>query len=1063
MLRRFRNAAFTLIATLAAYQLYSVTVAPLLDPPTHVAASSGDSDWGVHVQNSVKRYQRLLANYFPAGHWSLSGSPKVLEHAEANALLVYGDLNRDRFGRVDVTNTALLYFPTPRRGPDDAPRDAIVIDAPGVAKLQFDEAFNPASGAFGWPQRGLFEGKLIIRSDMSHPGPDDDLLVKTHDLRLEGPLIASDSVVTARLGRSEASGRVLEIQLLEDPYAAPGDAAASLGLAGLASLEVREDVRARVIVPQEGSGSGVVAASRPHASPADVYGGRAIRLASATTAAESLPVDVRCEGSFRFDFTTFVASLQDAVTLIRPQPQGPADTLTCDLLEARFTREDGRSANIRLHDEPDVAQTQGRTLAGLQIDRIDAVGAPAKLESPAVLGAAEGRRLQVWVGRPRLRVEGAPGGRLAMVAYGLNEARAAWIDYEAPPAGSGRAVGNLSMAGPGWMRVATKPGDPTRLVEARWKAIPGGDGSPTESVRVVRDDAGNPVLYAVGEPEIAAAGVGWLKAARLTATLLEAEADGKAGPVVEAPTGDRSRGFLVRTVEAEGGVDFRGAELEGRVARLQANFTPVAADGPRLKAAGSRVGSGGGVDGGDAAGDRFRVTGKELTLEVALRGRRAEPTDAVCRGNVELSQVGDTSGDGLLVTGAALRVQGLAERAARLTVLGAEPGVEDGAGQGEEQRRAEVRARGLRLWADALHVDQAAGRAWVDGPGDARMVMRERRAAASALGALGPETTLRWSDGLELIGDTLTARGEVYAEGRDQWIHCGELAATFDQPIDFRGGVDGELQVARVDCTRGVSIDHRTHDDQGQTSHQRFQLRTLGADLQTGDLSGEGPGWVRSVHYGGAASALTTGAGVTNLVAAGGEGLRLLRVDFHHGLAGNLNSRVVRFQGRVRALYTPVSAWDEQPPPVSPTGPAPGAVTLACNELRVSEDPASRYATPTAAKPARDRLGPLEMYASGAVRIEGRPEGSVATTAQAFAAEAVSGSYSQAKEVFVLEGDATRSATIWRQSAPGRQPERVDGRKLLYWPKLDKFKYEDVRGGVIFGAGAQPPGAPARR
>lgn len=1056
MLRRLRNAAITLVATLAAYQLYTMTVGPMLDPPAPVSVDAGDGDWGVHVQNSVRRYQKLLANYFPDNHWSLSGSPKVLEHAEANALLVYGDLNRDRFGRVDVTNTALLYFPTPRRGPDDAPRDAIVIDAPGVAKLQFDEAFNPASGAFGWPERGIFEGELTIRSDMSEPGPHDDLFVRTRDLRLEGPLIASEAVVTARLGRSEASGRVLEIQLLEDPYAAPGDAAATLGLAGLASIEVREEVRARVHVDQAPSPAGVVTAGFDRTNPGSVYTAHAVRLASAQQQELKPPVDVRCEGSFRFDFTTFVASLQDGVTLTRPHASGPADTLICDELEARFAREDGASASIHLRDEPDVAQTQGRMLAGLRIDRIDAIGSPAKLESPSVLGAAEGSRLQLWVGRPRVRVEGAPGGRLAMVAYGLNEARAAWIDYESPPEGTGRSVGSLSMAGPGWLRVATKPGDPTRLVEARWKATPGSDGAPTESVRIVRNADGNPVLHAVGEPEIAAAGVGWMKAARLSATLLEADADGKSGPVVESPTGDRSRGFLVRTVEAEGGVDFRGAELEGRVDRLRANFQPVQG-GPTLRSA--SLGSTDDATSPDK--DRFRVTGRELTLEVALRGRRAEPTDAVCRGDVELKQVGAAE-EGLFVTGEALRVRGLAEKSVRLTVLGSEASPAGGDEASRSEARAEVRAKGVRLWAEALHVDQAAGRAWVEGPGNARLVTRQTQQTTSMFGALGPETTLHWHEGLELLGDQLTARGEVRAESQDQWIHCAELAATFDQPIDFRGGLSGELKVARVDCRGGVSIDHRTRDAEGQTSHQAFQLRTLSADLRTGDLVGEGPGWVRSVHFGGAAAAITTGAGAAGLAADDTGGLRLLRVDFRQGLSGNLNTRVVRFHQRVRALYTPVSAWDEQPPPVSPNGPAPGAVTLACNELRVSEDPASRFAAGPQ-RSRRDQLGPLEMYALGAVRIEGRPEGSAATTAQAFAAEAVSGSYSQAKEVFVLEGDATRSATIWRQSAPGRQPERVDGRKLLYWPKLDKFKYEDVRGGVIFGAGAQPTATPTRR
>ncbi|TWT47352.1 hypothetical protein [Botrimarina hoheduenensis] len=1079
MYRRLRNAVVTLLALLAAYHTYTLTVAPRLDPPPLVAAQADADDPWDQVQHAVERYQRLLANYFPPGHWTLTGSPKVLEHTAANALLVYGDLSKDRFGRVDITNTAVVFFPTPRRGMNDAPPDAIVIDAPGVAKLQFDEAFNPTKGTFGWPKRGLFEGEITIRSAMNDPGPEDDLFVRTRDLRLEGLLISSDAEVVGRIGASEASGRVLEIQLLEDPNAAPDGVAAALGVAGVASLEVRHDVRARVEIPASSPASPVVVAAGQGQPIAPVYAERAIRLASAQMAPTTEPVDARCAGSFRFDFTTFTASLQDDVRIVRPRPEGPPDTLVCDELRARFARSDGASISISPIDEPDLARSQTATLGALKIDRVEALGSPAKIESPSVLGGAEGRRIQLWLGTPRLRVEGVPGDRLAMVAYGLNEARAAWIDYEAPPASSGRALGNLSMAGPGWMRVATRAGDPTRLVEARWKGIASSDGRPSEAVRLVRDKGGNPLLIAEGEPEIAAAEVGWLKAARLEASLVELAGDGREGPVVETPLsrGAASQGFLVRTIRAAGGVDFRGAELEGRVDRLRANFQPAppTADSEPVSGTLALTPATGVSVAPDrvqpstlnqSAPSRYRVTGEELELSVTLRGRRAEPTEAVCRGEVELRQVlaaaprRDANGEPeqpFVVRGAALRVEGISEPGVRLTVLGS---VAEDSANTADSGRAEVQAKGVHLFARDLHVDQQSGRAWIEGPGDARIRLSQTGATGGLLGSLGPEAKLSWRDGLELLGDRLVARGEVFAETPQQWLHCAELAARFTRPIDLREGVSGRLEVARLDAGGGVSIDHRTIDPQGQTSHQRLQLKTLGADLRSGELGGEGPGWLRSVHLAGAAQQITTGAGVNGIVGGNG-GLRMLRVDFRRGLSGNINTRVVRFHERVSALYTPVLAWDDQPPPVSSAGPPPGAVTLACRELRLSEDPASRYAVaPSSAQGTS--IGPIEAQATGAVRLEGRPEGADPSNSQAFAAEAVVASYSQAKEVFVLEGDVNRSATIWRQAAPGRQPERVDGRKLLYWPKLDKFKYEDVRGGTIYGAGTQPGAAGLR-
>ena len=110
-----------------------------------------------------------------------------------SVMFVLDDYERHDDGRVDLSHFALLIFPTPRQQSATPPRDAIILEAPQGAELQFDKNFRPERGEIGSIQRGEFPGKITIRSDMHEPGPDDDLVIETTDLadELEAALHAA--------------------------------------------------------------------------------------------------------------------------------------------------------------------------------------------------------------------------------------------------------------------------------------------------------------------------------------------------------------------------------------------------------------------------------------------------------------------------------------------------------------------------------------------------------------------------------------------------------------------------------------------------------------------------------------------------------------------------------------------------------------------------------------------------------------------------------------------------------------------------------------------------------
>ena len=252
MFRRILRSTIVLAVVIAAYQAYVLLAVPLMEPSLCCATEAAD-DCGRRenkANQSVSKYQRLLANYFPKDHWSQIRPPKVFANGTEQAMLVIDDYTRHPVGgdkedttQVDIKRFAMLMFPTPPHGDVAAPHDAIVLEAQQGARLLFDD-FHPELGRIGQITRGEFPGPIVIRSDMHDPGPEDDLLIETSDLQMNTKLLYTASPVRFRMGQNVGGGRELEIRFLADEHSQPKDS--GLKIAGFDSLEIRREVRMRM-------------------------------------------------------------------------------------------------------------------------------------------------------------------------------------------------------------------------------------------------------------------------------------------------------------------------------------------------------------------------------------------------------------------------------------------------------------------------------------------------------------------------------------------------------------------------------------------------------------------------------------------------------------------------------------------------------------------------------------------------------------------------------------------------------------------------------------------------
>jgi hypothetical protein len=314
---------------------------------------------------------------------------------------------------------------------------------------------------------------------------------------------------------------------------------------------------------------------------------------------------------------------------------------------------------------------------------------------------------------------------------------------------------------------------------------------------------------------------------------------------------------------------------------------------------------------------------------------------------------------------------------------------------------------------------------------------------------------IRWQGGLVFDGRTIVVRRNILAEGPDDALRCDELAARLTADVEFGKRVDqSAIDLAEVECRGHVVMDHKARDAVGITSHERVELARLSVNQQTGAMNGDGPGVIRSTHFSDQLAALANpAAAAANPMPPRNAKLHFLRVDFQDRLAGNLFTRELSFFTRVRTVYGPVDAWEQELDSDRPEQLPPETLTLTSDELGINEDPlAARNRPQGPAQIGGQSLGPIQLRATGNVRIEGQ-----SPTQGAFNATAERVSYEQGKELFILEGTDRAPATLWHREQIGGQQIENAARKIQYNRLSGKIEQDGVQRFEFAPGGAGAP------
>lgn len=1001
------RAAATLAVLVATYWLYALLVVPWIEPPAkgpspHVAAAPA-------IAPPLDLSARL-GHYFPPGSWELK-NPKILESDQA--ILLVQDYENQPDGSVMLRPCTVVFLPDAETAEKPVPNERVVILQSPMAVLQFDQPFDLRQVRVGRLVGGRFEGELQIRGRVSRDGDPDELFVRTHDVQLRNDRILTSQPVEFRLGKNRGRGRDLTIRLQ------PDDSGKKDGLRyrGIESFQLAREVHLRMELPGRGrSGAPALAG-----------------LASATPDGAQPPVEVTCQGLFRFDTTNLTATFEDRVDVVRLNPNGPGDTLAAETLTLQFGRPNEYG--------PPAESADANRLSRLEIRTISAQGNPVVVRSPQNNSEARCQTLTYDV----------PAGKLMMQDQNRVILRRDNTEIQVPQlewtsSGSG-GIGLVSALGPGNARMRGNADRPDQVFDLEW----------TRQLRIEPDGQWQRVLIQ-GQAVASNGPLARLSSEEIWLWLNQTPAPPQADGTAPEPAGPVSGQIQPDHLVALGAVDIEHPMLSGRTQRLEVWFEnptakPVARSGlrtPALRVAGQRTLRETAIrqvvhrplDENQPAEvpavqpgivelppespqptqvetpvaappeRKFDVEGKLIRLRMISSGERPQLSDVSVEGAARFAEIRTAAPEDkpLVAVGDALFVARANLPNTHVKVVG-QPG--------------HVEARGLSLDGQVIELDRGQNRLWIDGAGTLKLPLVQDLEGRPL--AVPDVLSVDWQGRMDFDGLTFYCDKLVVARSRAQQLHAGVLEVTMDRKIVFGGKLEEQRPAPeQLSCRLGVYAENRSEGPEGLTSIERMNAQEMSLHRGTGQVRIIGPGWLTSVRRG--APQASFGQPPQTPPPPSDDGLSYLHVDYQRQAAGDLHRRELTFTDNVLCTYGPVPTWDATIDPNRPEGLGPRDYQLKCNELTVIDTRGSGL-------PASER-GNFELVATDNTYIDG----------QKFRAWAHRLTFTQAKDLIVLEGNGRSDARLWHEPRPGAPHTETAARHIQFSPSTQQLQATGIRG-----------------
>ncbi len=352
-----------------------------------------------------------------------------------------------------------------------------------------------------------------------------------------------------------------------------------------------------------------------------------------------------------------------------------------------------------------------------------------------------------------------------------------------------------------------------------------------------------------------------------------------------------------------------------------------------------------------------------------------------------------------------------------------------------------------------IRYDQTTGLIWMDQPGEFSIpttALNRSNPAASASAQPSPSSLqwiqaphCKWQGRLIFDGSVANIEGDIEikgmfspAENRFWSIECGcqQMEIYLAAPINMQAPKPGTTSLDRVVLKDSVDIRAAQNDNQGnRLSLERIVVPTLTYHLPQSQMVGSGPGWIRSWHL--ASMNLGQMASSSTVRSSPKQEIQGAHLNFHESMVAYMDRSEVVFEGKVELDAGPLPSWDHMIDINTMQRLNTDEIMLTCDLLKAYDTsglgPRSSSFAPATAN--------WEFQSLGNVRFAGKSDEGE------YSGSGYRVTYSQPKDLLVLEGDGRTPAKVHKDPLPNGREQPIDLDVISAAINVKTMKMQDVR------------------
>jgi hypothetical protein len=1031
---------------LLAMLLYRGTVVPLIEPahrekPQAIIYSND--------QETAQWWQR----HFPADSWQ-QGQPKMLQ--TPRGILLFKEITQLAADQWRLEPLTMIIPHTQKKHnaqPDDQAfldQDVLIVNADQGATIQFQEALNLTRGKTPPVIGGKLEGQILITRKLKAATDERPWFLTTSDVQIDRRKISTIKPVEIRWDSSVIRGRDLSIFLKQDLLSDSEDDPSPWGI--LENMELIYIDEISVGLPPGG-----LWADMKQASPE-------------LPVTRGLPAQLRVQsgGPFRFDFVASQASLMNGVLAVHQVGSLPPDMFESQEVQVTL-------APTGSTTEPKTEQKSSQTkisMGALQFKKLTARGmdpvGPIKgknivrFDAPNIGAAARAKRLEINFVDNQLELAGRLEGPQAVstvttLDYLGYSFRAPSIQYRQSP--DAEHLGWLAAEGPGELLVAAS--SLMGQCNVRWQ----------KSLNM-KPDGDKQWISLAGKTLLESKIHGFMTSELLDLWL---KPNTQPTPKKNSKNPIETASYLPDRLRAQGNVTLATSQIKADVNELQlwllhapvsepastGNAPPLAdsAGNPMYQFVGPPASSedslSNNTPGQAEVGPLSSVKSPDCNGPVNVEGTLLKSTVIVSK---EQSWIDSLTVDGPLKvfgnpTVAAPNPWNLIGQQLQLST--------NPQGQANVQvtgSPAKIAMGEAWLIGPVIRYDQTTGLIWMDQPGEFSIPTTTlNRTESGNNPTLQPSPSslqwikaphCKWQGRLIFDGQVANIEGDIELKGmfspsenRFWSVECGcqQMEIYLGEPINMQAPKRGTTNLDRVVLKDSVDIRAAQNDSQGnRLSLERIVVPSLTYHLPQSQLVGSGPGWLRSWHL----SSMNLGqmASSSSLRNSPKQEIQGAHLNFHESMVAYMDRSEVVFEGKVELAAGPLASWEHMIDINT-------MQRLNANEMLLNCDLLKAYDTsglgPKGSGIGGSSFAPStanwEFQSLGNVRFAGKSDQGD------YSGSGYRVTYSQPKDLLVLEGDGRTPAHVRKEPLPNSREQPVDLDVISAAINVKTMKMQDVR------------------